>query len=99
MPVTVKGPPTLPSMRFDRTGGYPRSIGSASALIPITPSDTVSLAQKVRGIYVGVSGNVSIVDSQGNTQVLTNVPVGLLDIRASRVNSTGTTASGLVGLI
>lgn len=99
MPVVIKGSPSLPSLGFDRTGGYPRSVGSASAAIPITPSDTVPLAQKVRGIYVGVTGNVSIVDSQGNTQVLLNVPVGIVDIRASRVNATGTTATSLVGLV
>ena len=67
----------------------------------ITPGDT-SANNFARGIcqaiYVGVSGNISVLMEDGSTASLLSVPIGLLPIRALRVNATGTTATNLVAL-
>lgn len=65
----------------------------------VTPSDTVSFARGVcQGIYVGVSGNIAVAMEDGTTASLLSVPIGLLPVRATRVNATGTTATNLVAL-
>lgn len=51
-----------------------------------------------RGLYIGTSGNVKVITANGETVTFTNVPVGILPVRVTRVFSTGTTASGIVGL-
>lgn len=52
-----------------------------------------------RGIYVGVTGNINIVTEGGSTVLFSNVPVGILPVRATQVLSTSTTASSMVGLV
>jgi hypothetical protein len=48
-------------------------------------------------LYVGTTGNISYVKWDGTTQVLTNVLAGIWHhIYSIRINSVGTTASGLV---
>jgi hypothetical protein len=52
-----------------------------------------------RGLYVGVPGDIAVVASDGSSATFTNVPGGtVLPVRVRRVNSSGTTASGLVAL-
>lgn len=65
----------------------------------ITPSDTVPITGgPCRGIYVGVTGNVTIVTPGQNTVTFTAVPVGILPVQALRVNATSTTATNMVAL-
>lgn len=48
-------------------------------------------------LYVGTTGNVSVVKWDGTTQVLTNMAAGIWHRMGSiMINSSGTTASGLV---
>jgi len=48
-------------------------------------------------LYVGVTGNVSLIEWDGTTIVLTNLAAGVWHpIYSLQVNSSGTTASGLV---
>lgn len=47
-------------------------------------------------IIVGVAGTVSILDTMGNTQVLTLAPAQQYYFRLVRVNATGTTATNIV---
>lgn len=49
-------------------------------------------------IFVGTAGNIVVVEVDGTTTTYTNVPVGVFPVRAVRVNSTNTTASGLVAM-
>lgn len=74
----------------------------------IAKSDTVSFAADATNnpagyaladIYVGVTGDVSITNSQGTAIVFKAVPVGRMRIAAARVNSTGTTATNMIGLV
>lgn len=63
----------------------------------ITTSDTAP--QQYRGVYVGVTGDVTIT-TQGNKQVTFKaVPAGvIIPVETLLVNATGTTATSLVGL-
>lgn len=63
----------------------------------VVPSDTVSQGP-YRMIYVGVSGDVSLVTLGGNTVLFKSVPVGLHKMGFSRVNSTATTATNMLGV-
>jgi hypothetical protein len=72
----------------------------AKEAIAITPSDTVNISAPVRAIYVGVTGNVTVFTWEQSTILFTAVPAGaLIPIGCLRINSTGTTASGIVGLV
>lgn len=71
--------------------------------VAITPSDTVNIAENAQGefpgaIYVGVTGDISVVGADGSEVTFENVPVGWHPIRVRRINSTGTTASAIVGI-
>lgn len=80
-------------------GGGPNQ--SASLYFAITPHNSTDFTQGyVRGIYVGVTGDVVAVGQNGTAITFKNVPQGsVLPIEAKRVNSTGTTATDLVGLV
>lgn len=73
--------------------------------LAVTPSDTVDLSpftQKTKltdGVYVGVAGDVAVVEQNGTAVVFTAVPAGkTLTVQARRINATGTTATNLVAL-
>lgn len=73
--------------------------GSAKDTFTITPHDSTNFTYNADAIYVGVTGNITLINGAGASQLFSNVPVGIFSIRCSRVNSTGTTATNLVGLI
>lgn len=65
----------------------------------ITPNDGADVAFITRKIYVGGAGNIALITKKGDTIIYVAVPVGTtLDVRASRVLSTGTSATNLLGL-
>ena len=73
--------------------------GPISYGIAVTPSDSVDLTNPCRGIYVGVSGNVAVVLAGGETVTFVNLVAGVLHgIRATRILSTGTTATSIVAV-
>lgn len=72
----------------------------AASAVAITPSDSVDLETPTRGLYVGAAGNVKVdmVDN-GTAIVFTGLAAGVIHpIRCKRVYSTGTSATGLVGV-
>ena len=71
----------------------------AADLVAVTPHDSTMISDgaATRGLYVGTTGNVTVLTQNGQTVTLTAVPAGaLLPIRVKRVNSTLTTASNIV---
>lgn len=67
---------------------------TASAVVTDTPFGAVS-----RAIYVGGTGAVSAVMSDGSTVVFSGVQAGtILPIRAIEVNTSGTDATDMVAL-
>lgn len=76
-----------------------QSAASAEDFFAITPHNSTNFTYAVRGIYVGVTGDVVAVTEGGAAITFKAVPAGMiLPVRAIRVNSTGTTATDLVGL-
>jgi hypothetical protein len=68
--------------------------------IPITPSNTTPIGFTVRSIYVGVGGDIVVVNRDGTTVTFVNYPQGCwLDGEFIRVNATGTSAGSLVGAL
>ena len=70
------------------------------SLVAVTPSDTVNLVQGItRGLYVGASGNVKVIDAVGTTVTLNGLVAGVFHpVRVKRVFATDTTATGIVAL-
>ncbi len=65
----------------------------------VTPSDTVDLPRETRALYVGMSGDLSLVMADGSSIVLGGIVAGsLVPVRVTRVKATNTTAGLLVGL-
>ena len=72
----------------------------AAFVMNVTVSDTVNLPQGVcRALYVGVTGNVVIVDGHDFVRTFYNAQAGsVLPVQVKRVNSTNTTATQLLAL-
>lgn len=66
----------------------------------ITKSDTTVLQNPFAALYVGTTGDVAVKTSRGNTVTFSSVPAGaVIPISGNMVLSTGTSASGIVGLV
>lgn len=73
---------------------------SAIDAVVITPSNSIVFDPPLRGLYVGVTGNINLVTANGNTILFSNVPAGLiLPVYCAQVLSTNTTATTMIGLI
>lgn len=68
--------------------------------VAITPSDATDLTNGTRGLYVGVTGNVKVDMLGGDTAItFVGLAAGVVHpLRVSRVYSTGTTATSIVGV-
>lgn len=77
-----------------------KTFGSAAGdAFTITPSDTTNFDKMTDAIFIGGDGNIAVVKKDGTAITFTGVIAGqVLPINAIRVNSTGTTATNLVGL-
>lgn len=66
----------------------------------VTPSDTVPLTTAAAKLYVGVTGDVTLIPVGGASGVLFKaVPAGtVLPVRTSQVMATGTTATYIVAM-
>ncbi|OJF93632.1 spike base protein, RCAP_Rcc01079 family [Pararhizobium antarcticum] len=78
----------------------PSLTGPATHAFDVTPSDTLDLADVTRAVYVGVGGALAVRMLSGQTITLSGVTGGsTLPLRIDRVLATGTTATGIVGLV
>lgn len=74
-------------------------MGSFQHAEAVTASDTVDLVKISQVIYVGGTGNISLITASGETVLFTGVPAGTqLRVRATRIRATGTTATAMVSL-
>ena len=72
----------------------------ARTMFAITPSDSTDLTNTPKAIYVGTAGTISMIGVGDTVAVSLTVQSGaIIPVRAKRVNATGTTAAGLVGLL
>ncbi|EKJ96378.1 hypothetical protein C241_07973 [Bradyrhizobium lupini HPC(L)] len=71
----------------------------ASHAFDVVPDDAKPLPSATRAIYVGNGGHLCLTVLSGATVTFQNLPAGsLLPVRATRIFSTRTTATGIVGL-
>lgn len=64
----------------------------------ITPTDGTDLTEIARGIRVDVGGTVAFFDSTGTGPFTITCAAGVYEpIWISRINATGTTATGILG--
>ena len=80
---------------------FPQRVDSGCSAFAITPNDSTDLSQPIRGLYVGATGNVVVIFEGDTANVtLTGVAGGIVHPFAiKRVLATGTTATGLVGVL
>lgn len=80
---------------------FPQRVDSGCSAFVITPNDSTDLSQPIRGLYVGATGNVVVIFEGDTANVtLTGVAGGIVHPFAiKRVLATGTTATGLVGVL
>lgn len=73
---------------------------SSRSSVAITPNDAIALTNIPKAIYIGVSGNivVTLVDDTAPVTFLNVIGGTILPVRPIMVFSTGTTATGLLGL-
>lgn len=72
----------------------------ASRAFAVTPDDNNDLAVTTRAIYTGAGGTIVAILAEDSAEVtFASLPAGtVLPVRARRIKSTGTTATGVVGL-
>lgn len=81
--------------------GDPRShiVGATDAFL-ITPNDSVNLIKLTRGLLVGTAGAVRVTMLSGAVITFPTLSAGIIHpLQVVRVHSTGTTATGLIGLL
>lgn len=67
--------------------------------LALTPDDGTDLPFAIRGLMVSTAGDVSVVTTGGDTVTLPALQPGVqYAVLATRVRSTGSTATGIVGL-
>lgn len=78
-------------------------IEAAETAYAVTPSDTFTLVAfpvNFKYLYIGGAGNVTLVDTGGNTVTFTALPVGTQLFMAGKyVRATGTTATNIVAMV
>lgn len=91
----------------DLSGNYPGNVSgpdpytasdtdfvNARTVLSVTPSDTVDLPTGCRELFVGGTGNLTIIDKFGNSVLFTALAANSrVPVAAKRVMSTGTTAT------
>jgi hypothetical protein len=74
----------------------------ASGTVPDTKAYRIYSPNKINRdfvVYVGVTGDVALVDGNGNVEVYKDVPTGMvIPVMGGRVNDTGTGATNMVAI-
>ena len=85
---------------MDKFAAYSSSLDSpASDVFPITPNDVTDLAVTTRAIRANTGGDVMLVTLEGNERACKFADGETRAIRATRIKATGTTATGLEGMV
>ena len=69
--------------------------GSVTDMVPVTPSNSVDLANVAIGLYITVAGNVTFHNVDGVSRTITVPDNFYLICSVSRVLATGTTSTGI----
>lgn len=84
---------------YDESGN-PANGHSAQSAVSVVTSDSVNLVGgPTKGIYVGGTGDISLIMNDGSSITFTALAAGVVhSISAKRINATGTTATGIIAL-
>lgn len=78
----------------------PSLSGPAAHGFAVTPNDSTTLSETTRALYVGSAGTVAVLMASGASVTFPGVPSGtVLPVRVTRVMATGTSATGIIGLV
>ncbi len=77
------------------TNRVPSLNGPATDIAPVTPSDSVDLADVAVALYVETGGAISFITVSGATRTVAVADFSILPVGAQRVLATGTTATGI----
>ncbi len=83
-------------MAVDYSDRLPETLYPAAKAVAVTPHDSTNLSDTTRALWVGVSGDVSVEMSESGSAIVHKNVQGLLPVRVTRVNATGTTATDIV---
>lgn len=84
-------------MTTDRFAGVDSGLtGPAENGAVVTPDDNNDLPIASKRLWIGGAGNVALVTIRGAALTYIGVPAGYLNVRASRVKATGTTATNII---
>lgn len=76
----------------------PGLTGVSGMPFEVTPHDSTDFANTARYFYVGGAGNVALVRNDATVVTFVGVPAGAYILAGGkRINSTGTTATNIVG--
>lgn len=92
----------MPVVATDKLKHYkPLQSVTASQGFTIVPSDTDELPAVTTKLWVGSTGDISVILAGDTVAViLKSIPAGtMLDLRIKQVKASGTTASNMVGLV
>lgn len=73
-------------------------VGTSRIYFAVTPNDSNDLPTEVRALVIATGGTLRV-NRIGGTTVNLTVPAGVIPIACERVHSTGTTATGITGLV
>ena len=80
---------------------FESATNQARQAVEVTPSDGTDLAQYAKALYIGVSGDLTIIplEAEDDTGVLfKDHPAGYMPVMVRRVLATGTSATNIVAL-
>lgn len=87
-------------MPQDRFNDIRRTLGQpATTIMSITPDDAADLPEVTTALNVETPGRITITTSDGSTGSLYMIAGSTIAVRARRVWATGTTATGISGLV
>jgi hypothetical protein len=80
-------------------GLIPQQDGPPVSAFAVTPSDSVNLSKITKALWVGSTGDVTVMLANDTVPVLLKGAIGLVPGAFVRVYATGTTATNIVGLL
>ena len=73
--------------------------GPATDIIPVTPDDVVELSEVAIALYIETGGALSVLTTRGGDRTINVTDNSILPVGVRRVNTTGTTASGIHAMV
>lgn len=89
----------MPRRYFARTAAN-NDPGGVYQTVDISSTDfTPTGGRLIRGIWVGVAGNIVLQDLEGNNATFVAVPIGLFPCGGAKVIKTSTTATTMIAIL